>query len=173
MSNERREHVSPSAADSLARAPTPAHLEVVDLREHRDERLLTEIHAGLYATSFPLEERETLDDIRAGLWGDKQDMAPRRHFLVARFSTRIDSVSGFVACEYHSSSRSGLLSYIAVDPTVRRKGVARALLTHAIAALRRDAMVAGGPLAAVFAETHDPAKIEAGGDKVMEPLERA
>ncbi len=165
----------PRASSAVAAAPPvprdPAELELVDLREHPDERLLTAIHDGLYTRSFPRpEEREDLASLRNALWGEGTTASPVSHFVVARAGDAPDGVAGFIACEYYPRSRCGLISYVAVEPGMRGRGLSRALLDRAIATLRADAEPGGG-LEAVLAEIHDPAKIEADED-VISPLDR-
>src|SRR5207237_10830639 len=66
---------------AVASAPK---LEIVDLRASRDDPLLEEVYEGLYSEAFPVsEEREDLDALRTGLWGD-DERAPVSHFLVGR-----------------------------------------------------------------------------------------
>lgn len=150
-----------------AATTTPPALELLDLREHRDEALLQSLYDGLYTHSFPLaEERESLASVRESLWGDGRDRSPRCHFLVALDGA---SVLGIAACEYYAHSNCGLLSYIAVQPELRGGGLSRVLLDGCIAALETDA--AALSLNAVFAEIHDPAKTPAGRDSIH-PLDR-
>jgi GNAT superfamily N-acetyltransferase len=151
-------------------AAEAATVELVDLRDRPDEQVLASIYAGLYARSFPVaEEREELETLRAGLWGDERDGPPVCHFVVARSAA--GAVSGFAACEYYPRSRCGLLSYVAVETAARGRGVGRALLRFVVAALQSDAAAAGDTLQAVFGEIHDPAKAADEGDSVP-PLER-
>jgi GNAT superfamily N-acetyltransferase len=151
-------------------ASVPADVELVDLRDRQDEDLLARVHDGLYTASFPREEeREDLATLRAALWGDSRDRPPVTHFVVACAG---DVVLGLVVCEYYPRSRSGLVSYVAVDEAARGQGLGRRLVERAIALLRADADAAGAQLAAAFAEIHDPAKLAAWDDEVMRPLDR-
>jgi GNAT superfamily N-acetyltransferase len=163
---------APSAlADAAPALRGAAELELVDLREHPDERLLAVIHDGLYTRSFPRpEERESLESLRDALWGEAAKEPARSHFVVARSATAPDGVAGFVACEYYPRSRCGLISYIAVDSGMRGLGLGRTLLERAIAILRADAQP-NGALEAVLAEIHDPSKVKE-TDDVIPPLDR-
>ena len=117
--------------------------------------------------SFPhAEERESLETLRSALWGAGRDDPPLCHFIVARPPDDADAVAGFVCTEYYPRSRCGLLSYMAVDPGLRRGGIARTLFRDAIATLNADAAASGAELAAVFGEIHDPVKIDATGDPI-------
>jgi GNAT superfamily N-acetyltransferase len=150
---------------AVASAPT---LEIVDLRASRDDALLEVVYEGLYSEAFPVsEEREDLDALRTGLWGD-DERAPVRHFFVGR---RDEKVVGLGACEYYRRSSCGLLSYLAVVPEARGMGIGRSLLDACTAALHSDAGAASARLHALFAEVHDPARIGSTADS-MAPLER-
>jgi hypothetical protein len=141
-------------------------LELVDLREQPDEALLAAVADGLYLTSFP-DEAEREDPAR---WCDPTNGA---RLLVA--GTHLNQASrvihGFVVAELYPESRCGLLSYLAVDSDRRRGGLGRRLVVQAITALVRDAAGRGAPLQAVFAEIHDPERIDPAHD-VMDPAER-
>ena len=113
----------------LAAAPTTASpaLELLDLREQHDERLLRSLYDGIFTRNFPLaEERESFETIRDTLWGDERDHSPRCHFIAAR---RHGTPVAVAACEYYARSNCGLLSYIAVDHEYRDKKLSRVLLT--------------------------------------------
>ena len=129
----------------------------VDLSESPDDQLLREVYDGLYRASFPRdEERESFEAFAAG------------HVIVAR---RNGAVDGFVAAEYYPRSGCGLLSYVAVDPSARGRGLGRALVKCSTDALERDAAERNGVLTALFAEIHDPARV-ARGDDVIDPWDR-
>jgi ribosomal protein S18 acetylase RimI-like enzyme len=153
-------------------------MEIVDLRDRRDEDLLRVVHDGLYATSFPLEEeREGLVYWLTALWGVGQDgRGPSVHALVAGTDLSEPSerrIAGLAFVELYLESGCGLLSYVAVDPDFRRVGLGRELVTRGLEVLRRDADEQGKPLRAVFAEVHDPdAAAESPREEVMDPTER-
>ncbi len=161
---------------NVADQPDP---DFLDLRDHRDDRLLELIHAknGLYERSFPLkEERETLKTHREALWGegtDGPDDSPILHFIVASIPGGPPHVVGFAAAEYYAASKCGLLSYIAVEASQRGKPphIGRMLVEKAVRALHEDARAAGHSLEATFGEIHDPAKARLDGDS-MKPLDR-
>jgi hypothetical protein len=141
-------------------------LEFVDLREQPDEALLAAVADGLYLTSFPSEaERE--DPAR---WSDGTTGA---RLLVAGTHLHEPSraIHGFVVAELYPESRCGLLSYLAVDSDRRRGGLGRRLVVRAVTALVRDASGRGAPLQAIFAEIHDPERVDPSQD-VMDPAER-
>jgi GNAT superfamily N-acetyltransferase len=153
-------------------------MEIVDLRDRRDEELLRVLHDGLYVTSFPLEdEREGLDYWRTALWGGGQGgHGPSVHALVAGTDLGEPGrrrIAGFAFVELYLESGCGLLSYLAVDPNSRRAGHGRELVRRGLETLRRDAEDRGKPLRAVFAEVHDPdAAKQNARDEVMDPTER-
>jgi GNAT superfamily N-acetyltransferase len=144
-------------------------LEIVDLRETRDENLLKEIYGGLYERSFPDDdEREDLDFWRENLW-DAKPGSLVVHFLVAGHALGDPAarrVAGFIGSEYYPRSRVGLVTYIGVDPDWREGGIGRVLMDAAYRALASDARAAGTSLRAVFAEIHEPTRIEPNKDSI-------
>jgi GNAT superfamily N-acetyltransferase len=152
-------------------------MEIVDLRDRRDEGLLRVVHDGLYVKSFPLEEeREAFDYWHAALWGDGlEGRGPRVHALVA--GTELEhpkrrQIAGLAFVELYLDCACGLLSYLAVDPAFRRAGLGRELVTRALEVLRLDAEDRRQPLRAVFAEVHDPDATQQHKHDVMDPAER-
>ncbi len=81
------------------------------------------------------------------------------------------AIHGFVVAELFPESRCGLISYLAVDSDQRRGGLGRRLVIRAVTALVQEAAGRGAPLEAVFAEIHDPERVDPGSD-VMDPAER-
>jgi GNAT superfamily N-acetyltransferase len=152
-------------------------MEIVDLRDRRDEDLLRAVHDGLYVTSFPLEEeREGLDYWLDALQGAGGDGGTRVHPIVAGLNLSEPTrrqIAGLVFVELYLESACGLLSYVAVDPDFRRAGLGRTLVSCGVDALRQDSDTLRKPLRAVFAEVHDP---EAANDfshgDVMDASER-
>jgi GNAT superfamily N-acetyltransferase len=156
--------------------PCPDDLEIRDLRNARDDELLEELYERLYVPSFPVpEEREDPSIWMPLLWEPQSVDGIVLHAFVA--GADLDEpgprrIAGLVFCEHYPRSASGLISYLAVDPDERYAGLGRCLVETAIEALHADAGRAGRPLKAVFAEIHDPERVEAGAD-VMDPTERA
>ncbi len=148
-------------------------LEYLDLRQRRDPGLLESVHAELFTPSFPdPDEQEGPDDWAPRLWEAAAPPQPEQHGFVA--GSRLDdparrSLAGFAFVERYRASRCALLSYIAVDPDWRGRGIARALFDRA---LRSARVAAGAPLRAVFAEIHDPHRVASAQD-VIDPADRA
>jgi GNAT superfamily N-acetyltransferase len=144
-------------------------LEIIDLRTSRDEELLEEIYDGLYKRSFPFEEeREDLEFWRQNLWEPTAGSLVV-HFLVAGHGLgdgQSRQIAGFLGSEYYPESRVGLVTYIAASPEWRGRGIGRALLDAGFRALENDASAAGGQLRAVFAEIHEPTRIESNRDSI-------
>jgi GNAT superfamily N-acetyltransferase len=154
--------------------------ETFELRSLRDAapdpELLEAVHRDLFLPSFPdPDEREEPADWIPRLWGGAPPPAPEQHAVVAgtHFKDRSRrSLAGFAFVERYRSSRSGLLSYIAVDASWRRQGLAQALFDAGLESARKAAHDDGEPLKAVFAEIHDPRRVENTAD-VIDPAERA
>ena len=72
----------------------------------------------------------------------------------------IDRVLGGVAFEYYPASRCGLLTYIAIDPAERGRGLARPLASRALAGLQQAAQAHGATLAAAIAESERPERLD-------------
>lgn len=145
-------------------------LQWVDLAERFDADLLEQAYRTLYLPAFPVsEERED-----PAIWTPRlQDPAahPRLSFVVA--GTGLDdpaqrTIQGLLVTEYYAESRCLLLSYIAVAPDMRGQGVARWLLDIQAARIASGAVSGGQPVAAVYAEIHDPERIDA-QDDVLDP----
>ncbi|MDB5386184.1 MAG: hypothetical protein JWM11_1830 [Planctomycetaceae bacterium] len=150
-------------------------MEIIDLRETRDLVLLERAYNGLYLHCFTdPNEQEDLEQYRSRLF-DAQLPAPQpvTHFLIAienQGDSASDQVLGMLICEFYRGSACGLLTYLAVVPGLRRTGLGRRLVEHAIKILRNDCTSPHG-LQAVFAETHDPQLIDAARE-AMPPAER-
>lgn len=170
--------VAPRLGDARTERPGPEpDLEIVDLRDLRDEDLLRAVHDGLYVTSFPLEEeREGFDYWLRALWGEGEDGGTRVHAFVAGLNLSEPTrrqIAGLAFVELYRKSACGLLSYLAVDPEFRRRTLGRTLVSCAVEALRQDSRELRKPLRAVFAEVHDPDAAKAFSyDDVMDRSER-
>ena len=87
------------------------------------------MHAELFTPSFPdPDEQEGPDDWAPRLWEAAAPPQPEQHGFVA--GSRLDdparrSLAGFAFVERYRASRCALLSYIAVDPGWRGRGIAR------------------------------------------------
>ena len=131
------------------------------------------MHAELFVPSFPdPDEQEGPADWAPRLWEAAAPPQPEQHGFVA--GTQLGdpsrrSLAGFAFVERYRASRCALLSYIAVDPRWRGRGVARALFDRA---LRSARAAAGTQLRAVFAEIHDPRRV-ASVYEVIDPADRA
>jgi GNAT superfamily N-acetyltransferase len=124
--------------------------------------------------SFPdPDEQEGPEDWTPRLWGDPQPPQPEQHGFVAgtKLGSADRALSGFAFVERYRDSRCALLSYIAVAPGARARGVGRTLFARALESAREAAEADQSPLVAVFAEIHDPARV-AGGDDVIDPAAR-
>src|SRR6266540_2320644 len=131
----------------------PIDAEILDLRTSRDDELLEEIYDGLYQRGFPFEEeREDLDFWRENLWEPKPGSVVVHFFVAGRrlADRQARDVAGFIGSEYYPDSRAGFVTYIAVEPRWRGRGIGRDLMDAAMRALANDARTAGGKLRAVF-----------------------
>ena len=148
-------------------------LEIVDLRDARDDELLQAFYTELYVPAFPIPTEQEDPDVWAPrLWG-----APDRlelHILVAGTNLAEPArrtLAGGVAFELYRESECGLITYLIVAPALRQQGLGRLLVTRAVQMLDARAAALGGHLRAVFAETNDPARVSAASDS-MDPRRR-
>ena len=124
------------------------------------EKLLTEVHDGIYVEHFPLEDEQEPVDVWQGMLeaGDKEG----KHVYIA-FGKNLDSdhpqIMGFVAAGLYDNS--GLIEYI-----IRTKDAAAELrgteiVDKAIDELKKlNLEVNGTELNAVYWELNDPKKVE-------------
>lgn len=150
-------------------------MELVNMEADRQQALFRQF-AVLYERAFPdLNEREDTDQ-----WADRLSHDTRLpdepvfHLIVTGSDLEAGPaprVTGGAAFEYYPKSGAGLLTYIAIDETQRKKGLAGLLLREAVRILHAEARRAGRPLAAVFAEANDPSETPPEQD-VMSPADR-
>lgn len=151
-------------------------LEIVDLRDVRDESLLHAFYQEVYLPAFPIpSQRENPDIWREYLWtAEKASIGFRFHALIAgrelQSPDRRDIWGGHLF-EFHPRSSCGFLTYLAVKPDVRGKGLGRFLLDTAMKILTKDAQTQRTELRAVFGEINDPCKVAMAYD-VIDPWER-
>ena len=154
-------------------AAPPNTLEFTDLRHVHDESLLELAYESLYLPTFTApEEREDLAQYRDRLFGPAQaSPQPTTHFLVcgehlSDLTTR--QVLGFLIFEAYLGSGCGLATFLVVAPAARRRGIARQLLDRAMVILQGDMQSAqpNGQLRALFAEAHDPARVDAANEPI-------
>lgn len=157
-----------------------ADYEFVDLRKDYDKELLVRFYNDMMVPNFGQFEDE-LEDVE--IWIDlienqnKPDSQFNLHILLALQKTQVDGaekkvILGGCACEYYPVSNCGLLTYIAVDPKHRSKGISGQIVQNVLTTLNGDAIKGGKPgLSALFLETNDATKVDAEKD-VMDPLVR-
>jgi GNAT superfamily N-acetyltransferase len=153
-----------------------SELELVDLRDIRDKRLLKAVYKDLYVPNFPIrEEQEDPSVWKPLIWGSLQKLSsPVLHILVGGYHLREPyerKVTGVIFAEFYRESECGLLTYLAVHPSSRQKGIGKFLLAEAVKKLKVDASSTAGALKAVFGEVHDPTKVPFSQD-VINPLKR-
>lgn len=127
------------------------------------ESLLDQLYAELYLPAFAHPAEVETPSIWKSLLGPDKPESPApllSIFLCGEGLASPDPASrwidGFIFAELYRESRCGLLTYLAVRPEARRRGVGRRLVTRAVEHLTRLACDHGGKLRAVFAESEDP-----------------
>jgi hypothetical protein len=105
-----------------------SEIELIDLREVHDEELLNIVYHDLYMPSFPIsEEQEDPSVWKPLLWGPLSNQAnPVLHILVAGacFGEKRDhKLLGAIFAELYKESKCGLLTYLAIRPNHRRRGL--------------------------------------------------
>ncbi len=127
----------------------------------RFERLLAGFVA-IYDRAFPVSsEREDPHAWRARLGEAPPPSEPWMDIgLLLSAGDGGERVLGGVAFEHYARSRCGLVTYLVVDERERGRGHARRLLGHALGALRRRSAERDEALAAVFAETEWPDRLD-------------
>ncbi|MBI3998520.1 MAG: GNAT family N-acetyltransferase [Armatimonadetes bacterium] len=150
-------------------------LELIDLRDHRDEAFLWALYDGLFRRTFRI--RGQLEDPSVWiplLWARPEPPEPLLHIVVAGYHLREPGsrlVRGVVFFEFYQESACGFLTYLAVEPAFRRQGLGRRLVAEAIDRLASDAASMGTPLVGVFSDTTDP-RDASREQESMDPWER-
>jgi GNAT superfamily N-acetyltransferase len=160
---------------SLPTDPVPG-LEVLDLRETKDESLLQAVYTDLYVPNFPMaNEAEDPSVWRPLLWNEVPcPPQPLLRVLVAGHQLRKpDSrvLVGFIFLELYRQSGCGLVTYIAVGSGFRGRGVAGRLLRDAETRLLDDARRHPVTLQAIFGEVNNPERVSPAQDS-MDPRDR-
>ena len=150
-------------------------VDIIDLRDTRDQSLLEQAYQELYLACFTdPDEQEDLEQYRTRLFDPQlPPPQPETHFLVAGES--LDNPTSRVLCgmmifELYRESSCGLLTYVAVAPHMRGRGLGRQLIQRAVSILTARCSGSQG-LRAIFAETHDPNLIDP-ADDAMSPHDR-
>ena len=137
--------------------------------------MLEAVHRDLFLPNFPdPDEQEGPDDWVPRLWEDPARPKPEQHAFVAGThleNGRERSLAGFAFVERYRESRCALLSYVAVDGSRRGQGLARCLFDRALDSVQQSAQQHDEPVRAVFAEIHDPQRVNRAHD-VVNPAER-
>jgi GNAT superfamily N-acetyltransferase len=99
----------------------------------------------LYESSFPVNERETVD--RVGAWVSPGGVrgADRYHLLVLCADGEASRVAGLAMFHYLDEPSIGFLGYLAVDEKVRNRSYGSVLLASVRDVLVRDAELGGRP----------------------------
>jgi GNAT superfamily N-acetyltransferase len=137
--------------------------------------LLEAVHHDLFLPNFPdPDEQEGPDEWTPRLWEHPEPPQPEQHGFVAGAQLRSAaqrSLAGFAFVERYRESRCALLSYIAVDRSRRGQGLGRELFDRALGSAQEAAQQDGGTIRAVFAEIHDPTRVDRTND-VISPADR-
>ncbi|WP_306536038.1 GNAT family N-acetyltransferase [Geobacter sp.] len=127
------------------------------------ESLLDQLYVELYLPAFAHPAEVETPPIWKPLLGPEKPDSPApllTIFLAGEGLASPDPTSrwidGFIFAELYRESGCGLLTYLAVRPEARRRGVGRRLVTRAVEHLNRLACDYGGRLRAVFVESEDP-----------------
>ena len=130
--------------------------------KRKAEKLLANIHGGLYNDTFPIPcEQESLDywlnNLRNGREKGQQ--------LLTAFGRNLDSdnpeIMGFICCRVLADSNCALIDYVIRDKDYAGELRGIEMCEHAEKGLNDLNMrINGQPLKAIFWEVNDPAKIE-------------
>jgi hypothetical protein len=137
------------------------------------ERLLRNIHEGLYNKTFPLpDEQEDIEDWLSRL---REPQGDKPHVFISAMGKDLYSnqpeVVGFMVSEYYPRSNSALVNYVIKDEAYCRDNPqgnpyykSKPLREHQLNLLDEAAKEHGKALRAVFSESNDPAKIHWSSD---------
>jgi GNAT superfamily N-acetyltransferase len=134
--------------------------QLLDLREGLRLELLRAFISLYDRTFIDLTEREDPSQWYDLLRHDCPPPQPRFHLLVVMPAGRESGIEvwGGLVFEHYHSSHCGLLTYMVIDESYRRRGLARSLVTAATEILCEEARACGQPLRALFGEAEDPKK---------------
>lgn len=150
-------------------------MEIINLRKRHDRELLHALYEGLFLPNFPIPEQQEDPSVwEPLLWDSAAQPKPLLDVLVAGQgfdSPGTRQLWGFIISEYFRGSSCGLLTYLAVHPLYRCRGVAHSLMDAAMQALEDHAAERETNLKAVFGEVNDPDKVR-GLEDAQEALKR-
>ncbi len=126
---------------------------------------------SLYLRTFRVaEEREDPSVWPARMTDHPDPGQPRTRILGAIAGDGSGQcLAGGLVFEHYRASRCGLLTYLVIAPSFRRRGLGRLLVEQAIVRLRGET---GNQLRAVFSEVEDPGLVDAGDDPTASPRDR-
>ena len=121
---------------------------------------------AIYEEAFPVDEREPLPHIVAGIHARRENPSvATSHFWVALDRT---GVWGIALFGYHAPARLGFLSYLAVHSHARGHGRGAWLYHQVLAGVVADARTAGhAPTLGTCFEVERPAEAVTPGDRAM------
>lgn len=149
-------------------------MEITELSSSaQGDALLQRFYTESYVQEFPDEnERESLENMRTYLRKKAEGWYGRNnyHILVARDG---EVLLGGVVCDYLAEPNAGVIEFLFIAQTARRRGLGKRLHDETERLLEADAVTAGyAELAYVIAEMNDPYMTDARTDN-MNPFERA
>lgn len=127
-------------------------VEIVSIRDTRDEALLARVYDELYLPNFGMveEEREPLSYYANNILSPMPDT----HLIDMLVALDGDEIKGFVVFEVYGASFACLMTFIAVSKEKRQRGIGRILF----ASLQQRV---AGSVTAIFAECHKPECVDA------------
>lgn len=145
----------------------------IDLGEDYDAALLDQVYREIYLPAFPIRDEQEDPTIWTPRLLDANSH-PRLCFLIAGEALADPArrrVSGLLVAEFYAASACVLVSYLAVAADARRQGLAKKLFAELGRRIDAGRVSRGLPVAAVFAEIHDPQAAAAQAD-VLDPQAR-